>query len=285
MRPITIPLVQETVETPKELVQESVIKSPTSDIGYSRRSVLPKDEPLKEPTKEFQPAQGEVFDIFPTPMFRGYMDLDHEQVSQDVRDMVSKVKEIHGDDEERNYTTYFDHDIRTSMHQLEWYTTFSNLLKDTYIQFIHSEFGRKVNTISRHDIHLFAWVNRYEGEHSHETHNHINSTMSGTYYPLVNEGSSPIKFHNPNSLQAFAHVESCATSEDDTGVVTTGSVDVHVKPRLGEFLMWPSYMMHQVSKSGQPNYERISISFNLSHNEPLEETESGDQLSYGFMHD
>ena len=90
MRPITIPLVQETVETPKELVQESVEQHIHDAIVEARPN--PVDEPLREPTKEFQPAQGEVFDIFPTPMFRGYMDLDHEQVSQDVRDMVSKVK-------------------------------------------------------------------------------------------------------------------------------------------------------------------------------------------------
>jgi len=295
MRP---PLGAEPIEPRREKTEEQVSHE---DKVFNAIETIPhlpelndKDEwtePLvesyKEPQSEFVPAEGEVFDAFPTPMFRGYLDLDHARISQDVRDMVSKVKERSNDDVNRNYTTYFDDDIRTSMHTLDWYTTFSNILKDTYIQFNHCEFGRRVNHLTRQDIHLFAWVNRYEGEHSHDTHNHINSTMSGTYYPLVNEGSSPIKFYNPNSLQGFAHVESKEPyHHEETGVTTNGSVDMFIQPRLGEFLMWPSYMMHQVSKSGDSkNYERISISFNLSHNEPLQETNSGDRLSYGFMHE
>lgn len=276
-------LVQETVEKPKELVQESVEQHIHDVIVEARPN--PVDEPLREPTKEFQPAQGEVFDIFPTPMFRGYLDINHEEVTNDVRRLVSQVKERNGDDTNSNYTTYFDNDIRVSMHQLSWYTTFANKLKDTYIQFVHSEFGRRVNHLSRKDIHLFTWMNRYEGEHSHDVHNHVNSTMSGTYYPLVNEQSVPIKFMNPNSLQAFSNVESKEPIDDENGMKIVGSVDMHISPNLGEFLMWPSYMMHSVSKSGQPNYERISISFNLSHNELLDDVEQGDQLSYGFMHE
>jgi uncharacterized protein (TIGR02466 family) len=241
----------------------------------------------REPHSDFKPAEGSIFDVFPTPMFRGYMDIDHDKVSQDVRDMVSKVKERNGDDVLRNYTTYFDTDIRESMYQLDWYTTFANVLKDTYIQFIHGEFNRRVNHLTRKDIHLFTWVNRYEGEHAHDVHNHINSTMSGTYYPLVNEHTSPIKFYNPNTLQGFATTDGSEPQEMN-GITRVGGIDFHLQPILGEFLLWPSYMMHQVPQSGRDdnkNYERISISFNLSHNEPLLDTEQGDDLQYGFMHD
>ena len=247
----------------------------------------PVVDSYREPHSDFKPAEGSIFDVFPTPMFRGYMDIDHDKVSQDVRDMVSKVKERNGDDVLRNYTTYFDTDIRESMYQLDWYTTFANVLKDTYIQFIHGEFNRRVNHLTRKDIHLFTWVNRYEGEHAHDVHNHINSTMSGTYYPLVNEHTSPIKFYNPNTLQGFATTDGSEPQEMN-GITRVGGIDFHLQPILGEFLLWPSYMMHQVPQSGRgdsKNYERISISFNLSHNEPLLDTEQGDDLQYGFMHD
>jgi uncharacterized protein (TIGR02466 family) len=247
----------------------------------------PVVDSYREPHSDFKPAEGSIFDVFPTPMFRGYMDIDHDKVSQDVRDMVSKVKERNGDDVLRNYTTYFDTDIRESMYQLDWYTTFANVLKDTYIQFIHGEFNRRVNHLTRKDIHLFTWVNRYEGEHAHDVHNHINSTMSGTYYPLVNEHTSPIKFYNPNTLQGYATTDGSEPQEMN-GITRVGGIDFHLQPILGEFLLWPSYMMHQVPQSGRgdsKNYERISISFNLSHNEPLLDTEQGDDLQYGFMHD
>jgi uncharacterized protein (TIGR02466 family) len=247
----------------------------------------PVVDSYREPHSDFKPAEGSIFDVFPTPMFRGYMDIDHDKVSQDVRDMVSKVKERNGDDVLRNYTTYFDTDIRESMYQLDWYTTFANVLKDTYIQFIHGEFNRRVNHLTRKDIHLFTWVNRYEGEHAHDVHNHINSTMSGTYYPLVNEHTSPIKFYNPNTLQGYATTDGSEPQEMN-GITRVGGIDFHLQPILGEFLLWPSYMMHQVPQSGRDdskNYERISISFNLSHNEPLLDTEQGDDLQYGFMHD
>ena len=296
MKPIVMrpPLGDEPIKPDDISRRERVLLDP---LGTSEKSDQRKKEesewtePLvdsyREPHSDFKPAEGSIFDVFPTPMFRGYMDIDHDKVSKDVRDMVSKVKERNGDDVLRNYTTYFDTDIRESMYQLDWYTTFANVLKDTYIQFIHGEFNRRVNHLTRKDIHLFTWVNRYEGEHAHDVHNHINSTMSGTYYPLVNEHTSPIKFYNPNTLQGYATTDGSEPQEMN-GITRVGGIDFHLQPILGEFLLWPSYMMHQVPQSGRDdskNYERISISFNLSHNEPLLDTEQGDDLEYGFIHD
>jgi len=279
MRP---PLGDEPVDIGKQKLETTDVKETwTEPLVDSYRM------PYIQPNSEFKPAEGSIFDVFPTPMFRGYMDLDHDKVSQDVRDMVSKVKERSGDDVLRNYTTYFDSDIRESMYQLDWYTTFANVLKDTYIQFVHGEYNRRVNHLTRKDIHLFTWVNRYEKEHAHDVHNHINTTMSGTYYPLVDEHTSPIKFYNPNSLQGYATVDG-SEEQESNGITRVGGIDFHLQPLLGEFLLWPSYMMHQVPQSGRDdgkNYERISISFNLSHNEPLQDTEQGDDLHYGFMHE
>jgi len=50
-------------------------------------------------------------------------------------------------------------------------------------------------------------------------------------------------------------------------------------------LMWPSYLYHTVpqSQSNDPNYERISVSFNLTHKRDLTDNKTGRNLKYDFL--
>ena len=77
-------------------------------------------------------------------------------------------------------------------------------MKDSYVDFIKSQFNFET-PMSRHDIHLFAWVSVYNKLHSHEVHNHVKSRISGTYYPLADDDSMPLKFFNPNMSSVFSH--------------------------------------------------------------------------------
>ena len=103
------------------------------------------------------------------------VDLNHDEVANHCRDIVSKIDKGHTETE---YTTYFDQDAREETHNQEWcLTSFANQMKDSYIDFIKSQFNFET-PFSRHDIHLFAWVSVYNKPHSHEVHNHVKSRIS-----------------------------------------------------------------------------------------------------------
>lgn len=248
-------------------------------------------KPTKQATSNYTPARGELLKVFPTTMFRGYCPLDRNQVINDVRALVDEVREKAEDNIMTNYTTYFNHELRKKQEQWSWYNSFANCMKDSYIEFIRTQWGYPVDHLSRHDIHFFSWVNRYEKQHWHDTHNHVNSLISGTYYVKA-DGLEPIKFFSPSATSEFGtgYTIDDVTIEEYRDIEFSGSAGVQTEmrvfPRDGEFLLWPSYLYHSVPQCPEQNnddYERISISFNLAHRDELSDRRSGDQLHYDFL--
>ena len=160
-------------------------------------------------------------------------------------------------------------------------------MKDTYVEFCRSQYNLDFANVSRHDIHFFSWVNVYNEPQSHECHNHVKSRLSGTYYVSAQDSSEPIKFWNPNlpALHSQSGNDDQHTHEqyEFTGRQHTS---FQFQPQDGDFLLWPSYLMHSVPQ-GHPreneSYERISISFNLQHAEDLESYHHGDHFDYGVL--
>jgi len=251
---------------------------------------------VSNPSKEsasYQPAEGEVLSLFTTPMLRGDMARDKlDEIAVDCRLMVDEVKEIVGENPHTEYTSYFHEDIRTSMHDKEWFKTFSDTIKDSYITFCLNMFNHPVKHLCRDDIHLFAWVNVYTGQHQHAAHNHVNSIMSGTWYIKTDNSDQPIKFLNPNYTTLAGHLahDRPYQREEHPDMIYDGvqgaDSSVQFIPREGQFLLWPSYLIHSVEPVQQPpheGYERISISFNLKHRQRIDNNTTGHNMSYDFM--
>ena len=63
--------------------------------------------------------------------------------------------------------------------------------------------------------------------------------------------------------------------------------DLEFRPQTGDFMLWPSYLLHTVpmgqSRDNLPTYERISISFNLQHAEDLGAYHHGTEFDYGVL--
>ena len=245
------------------------------------------------PRTQYQPAKGEHLQLFATPMFRGFCPLNIDQVANDVRDIIAEIKERNPDGEVNNtYTSYFHGDSREKTESLPWFEDFANCMKDSYIEFIRLHYNYQVDELNRSDIHFCAWVNRYEGANWHDTHNHVNSLISGTFY-VKTVDTQPIKFFSPNNVAEFATRARMEYYDDIQGLenmkvygTPTMQHEIQVFPREGEFLLWPSYLMHGVpapDPERADNYERISISFNLTHNEPLNNTQHGTPMSYNFL--
>jgi hypothetical protein len=72
-----------------------------------------------------------------------------------------------------------------------------------------------------------------------------------------------------------------------------GQTEMSFYAETGDFLLWPSYMVHAVPQGRSrgkgltgkiKDYERISISFNLQHAEDLGSYHHGDPFDYGVLH-
>ena len=241
-----------------------------------------------KPKNTYSPCRGNYVQLFPTTIFQGKVNLDHKEVAYHCRSIVSSLQK---GDPLTEYTTYFDHDAREETHRQPWFTDFANQMKDTYVEFVRSQYHVNFSNVSRHDIHLFAWVNVYNEPHQHEVHHHVKSRLSGTYYVDVNKTTEPIKFWNPNPASVHSQSGNDKQCEGPTEQYEfTGSpayqTDFKFFPEDGDFLLWPSYLMHSVPQ-GHPreneSYERISISFNLQHAEDLESYHHGEHFDYGVL--
>ena len=248
-------------------------------------------KPAKQDQQKFQRARHRVIPMFATPFLRGQLDYSPGLVKRDIDKLIDHVAGKSNKDKLSNYTSYFDEDIRTQTHILPWFKDFSNTIKDTYIEFVRTQFDRDVRQYCRDDIHLFAWVNRYDAEHQHEIHNHVDSHMSGTWY--INSSDRPIKFWNPNMAACHVHngVEDLRTFNDKPHMEFTGCTgfqsDMMFYPTAGDFLLWPSYLMHAVPPSMESESKelRYSLSFNLKLREQFNSNTTGDNMSYRHLFD
>jgi len=61
--------------------------------------------------------------------------------------------------------------------------------------------------------------------------------------------------------------------------------DMQFYPRAGDFLLWPSYLMHAVppSMESQSKNPRYSLSFNLKLREQFNSNHTGDNMSYSHV--
>ena len=245
--------------------------------------------PKIEQPSDFKPlGQQQIWDLFPTPFLRGTFAYDHGSIADSCETLLDECREI-DPNIKKSYTNYFFHENRIKMKSLPWYTDFANIVKDTYVQFVKDQFGREISHLNRKDIHLFAWVSRYEEGIVHHAHNHVKTTMSGTYYPRVQGADQPIKFYSP-SPNVFSHSSPSTTIPSPMpNSSITGShgshMEISIQPTEGEVMMWPSYLFHSIDEQNnvEEDYSRIAISFNLHHNEPLDDIDYGDNFSYEVL--
>ena len=235
--------------------------------------------------QKFQPFRHIVQDIFPTPLLRGEINLLHSSVAEDCRSLIEEIKETETDPK-RYYTTYFHQEINQKLYKMSWFDSFANQVKDTYISFINGAWNRPVSHLTRHDIHLCAWASVWEKGVQHSYHNHQDSFMSGTYYP-ANEDGQGIKFMSPHIHTQFGYTRGGGDPFPiGQNCFAVGESSAHtemiVKPITGETLMWPSPLLHTVEEQ-EGEYDRVAISFNLKHNDPITDNTAGEDISYGFL--
>ena len=88
----------------------------------------------------------------------------------------------------------------------------------------------------------------------HASHSHPNSLLSGVFYLQVPEGSAPILFDDPRPFRKFVALPKLENS--------TNWERIHFVPEDGLFLIWESWLEHEVPKNNSKD-GRITMVFNL----------------------
>lgn len=242
---------------------------------------------------QYQPLRTERREMFAVPFYFMQYNQNLNDIVMDVRRAVAEIEtRVDVDDIERNYTTYFDREMfHKHISCKDWAKDLATSLKDTYVDIMHKEFMKDPRQLqlTRRNIHLHMWVNRYTETHQHNSHNHKGSMLSGTFYVKTGQPCAPIIFESPMEGQNFlfqAQDQNYDQGQHGLHGVPALTHEYHFRPKDGDIAFWPSYVYHHVPRTvGQE--ERISISFNLAHYEQLNYDQADDELQdldYGFLH-
>lgn len=101
------------------------------------------------------------------------------------------------------------------------------------------------------------WANLLKAKGHHSAHIHPHSSISGTFYVAVPQGSGAIRFEDPRLPLMMA------APQRRLDAVEALQPFVSVEPRPGLLLMWESWLRHEVLP-GTGRGERLSISFNFA---------------------
>lgn len=100
------------------------------------------------------------------------------------------------------------------------------------------------------------WVNVLEPGGSHSGHIHPHCVLSGTYYVSTPSECSAIRFEDPR-LQMMMAAPTLRNDCDENR-----KRFISVQPRAGDFLIWESWLRHEVSVNRADDV-RVSVSFNF----------------------
>lgn len=101
------------------------------------------------------------------------------------------------------------------------------------------------------------WINVLAPGGVHTGHIHPHSVLSGTYYVDTPPGASALKLEDPRlplMMAAPSRAEGAPESEQSF---------IYVQPRVGDVLMWESFVRHEVPMNAAKK-SRVSVSFNYS---------------------
>ena len=102
--------------------------------------------------------------------------------------------------------------------------------------------------------------NKIKAGGAHPAHTHPDSVLSGCFYLKIPKSAPPIIFNDPRDYWKYIHYPiKFGGPREDYKLLP----EYVINPTEGTFLMWPSWLEHQVPTSIVDD-ERIVVAFNLS---------------------
>ena len=129
---------------------------------------------------------------------------------------------------------------------------------DKLVKLIETESNKFAKAVGIEQVKVAnIWININGENCSNREHKHPYSVFSGTYYVNCNEESGAIYFINPSMNGIEYDWKDCTTNLN-----SATSPEIHIKPKVGDLLIFPSWLSHGVEINNSKNFNRISISFN-----------------------
>ena len=197
-----------------------------------------------------------ITNLFTTPLYRAALspDIDQQELTQSC--LVIADDDEAGQDwcEANNFPGYTSY---ASLSDLPWrFPIFGEVVKaiDAHVADFAAkcqfDLGDKV--LKLEDI----WINILPPGGIHTGHIHPHSVISGTTYVALPEGSAAIKFEDPRLQMMMAAPPRIKDADE------ARKQFVYVAPKVGEVLLWESWLRQEVPMNMSEEDERISVSFN-----------------------
>lgn len=124
-------------------------------------------------------------------------------------------------------------------------------LKNVIMLYVKDYFTKVLSTTAQPYI-TQSWLNYQTQDQFHHMHDHPNSIVSGVFYIKTDEKDS-VSFHKRIYETVLL---------DKTSLNAFNANDINTSIRMGDLIMFPSSLLHSVSKK-ETNNERISLAFNV----------------------
>lgn len=102
------------------------------------------------------------------------------------------------------------------------------------------------------------WINILPPGGTHASHIHPHSVISGTTYVSMPEGAGALKLEDPRLQMMMAAPPRRKGAREELKTF------IYEAPKVGDVLLWESWLRHEVPLNMAEDAERISISFNYS---------------------
>ncbi len=201
----------------------------------------------------------QIESLFVTRLYRAALSEFGKAVDPD--ELESSCLVIADDDEagqqwceENGYPGYTSY---ASLDDLAWrFPIFKDLVKvlDKHVAAFVEDLafdldGKKVKLDS-------LWINILPPGGTHASHLHPHSVISGTTYVSMPDGASALKIEDPRSARMMAAPARKADAPRELRNF------IYVAPKVGDILLWESWLRHEVPLNMADEDERISVSFN-----------------------
>lgn len=128
-------------------------------------------------------------------------------------------------------------------------------IKKTCVEYFN-RYIKEVLMITDEFVITNSWIIRCPTDSKHHLHTHPNSIFSAVYYIHADEDSSDMVFHYDTTYDTnYKFTYNCSELNQ------YNSNKLTLKPKTGDFLIFPSYLKHNVTPNKSHN-ERIILSFN-----------------------
>jgi uncharacterized protein (TIGR02466 family) len=183
-----------------------------------------------------------VHELWPTPVYENHIPVQSKWIDFAEDCKYERMFSQNGD-----YTTdkYILNSILDLKKELLFHT---NLFAEKYLKVKNIEF-----------YFLNSWIVKHYPKDFAQSHFHSNSLLSGVYYLKTEKSSGDIKFIKKYDEQKIFPT---SITPDYNEYNYTNSDKINFSPKEGTVFIFPSSLMHEVTKNNSNNV-RYSLAFNV----------------------